>query len=113
MECLKCVCLAGGGVAGERVSKWMRGLGLDFTNPVGQGECETCVCVWVAAVWVVSRRLGGGLSQGLGRCGGAAGRSRYLYIVLGRYLRILGTPSVQSCCTLFISASYRIFVCDR
>ena len=33
------------------------------------------------------------------------GRSRYLYIVLGGYLRILGTPSVQSCCTLSISAS--------
>ena len=34
------------------------------------------------------------------------GRSRYLYIVLGRYLRILGAPSVHSCCTLSISASY-------
>ena len=33
------------------------------------------------------------------------GRFRYLYIVLGGYLRILGAPSVQSCCTLWISAS--------
>ena len=38
------------------------------------------------------------------------GRSRYLYIVLGGYLRIISAPSVQSCCTLSISASYRIFV---
>ena len=33
------------------------------------------------------------------------GRSRYLYIVLGGYLHILGTPRVQSSCTLSISAS--------
>ena len=33
------------------------------------------------------------------------GRSRYLNIVRGGYLRILGAPSVQSCCTLWISAS--------
>ena len=39
------------------------------------------------------------------------GRSRYLYFVLGGYLRILGAPSVQSCCTLSMSASYRVFVC--
>ena len=41
------------------------------------------------------------------------GRSRYLYIVLGGYLCITGAPSVQSCCTLSISASPRVFVCDR
>ena len=29
------------------------------------------------------------------------------------YLRILGAPSVQSCCTLSISASYHVFVYDR
>ena len=33
------------------------------------------------------------------------GRPRYLYIMLGRYMRILGAPSVNSCCTLSISAS--------
>ena len=34
------------------------------------------------------------------------GRSRYLCIVLlCGYLHILGAPSVQSCCTLLISAS--------
>ena len=32
------------------------------------------------------------------------GRSRYMFIVLGGYLRILGAPSVQSCYTLSISA---------
>ena len=31
---------------------------------------------------------------------------RYMYIVLGGYLRILGAPNVKSCCTLSISASY-------
>ena len=35
------------------------------------------------------------------------GRSRYLYIVLGGYLRILGESRVQLCCTL--SAFYRAF----
>ena len=29
-------------------------------------------------------------------------QARYLYIVLGRYMRILGAPSVQSCYTLYI-----------
>ena len=36
-----CICLARGG-------EWMRVLGLGFTNPVGTGECWTCVCVLVA-----------------------------------------------------------------
>ena len=35
-----------------------------------------------------------------------------VYIVLGGYLRILGAPIVQSCCTLLISASYLIFFCN-
>ena len=30
--------------------EWVRGLSLGFTNPVGTGECGTCVCVWVAVV---------------------------------------------------------------
>ena len=30
------MCLARGGVGGEGV-EWIRGLGLDFTNPVGTG----------------------------------------------------------------------------
>ena len=32
-------------------------------------------------------------------------RSIYLYIVLGGYLRNLGAPSVQSCCTLYFYIS--------
>ena len=38
---------------GGRVDERMRGLGLDFTNPVGTGTCWTRVCVLVAVVWVV------------------------------------------------------------
>ena len=57
------------------------------------GEDGTCVCVWVAAVWVVS---GDRLCPGSVRVG-VDGRSRYLYIVLGGYQHILGAPRVQSC----------------
>ena len=32
----------------------------------------------------------------------------YMYIVLGGYLRNLGTSNVKSCCTLSISASYHV-----
>ena len=46
------MCLTGGGV-GREGGEWMRGLGWGFTNPVGTGECWTCVCVLVAVVWVV------------------------------------------------------------
>ena len=36
----------GSGRRGWRGGEWMRGLGLDFTNPVWeQGKCWTCVCV--------------------------------------------------------------------
>ena len=36
-----------------------------------------------------------------------------IYSVLGGYLHILGAPTVQSCCILLISASYRVFVYGR
>ena len=39
------------------------------------------------------------------------GSSSYLYIVPDGYMRILGALSVQSCCTLSISASYYVFSC--
>ena len=39
-------------------------------------------------------------------------RSRYPCIVSGGYMRILGAPRVQSCCSLLIS-SYRVFVSGR
>ena len=48
-------------------------------------SCESGLCVYIAG-------------------------SRYLCIVLGVYLHILGAPSVQSYCTLSISDSYRVFV---
>ena len=41
------------------------------------------------------------------------GRPMHLYIVLGGYLHIFGALRVQSCCTLSISASYRVFVGGR
>ena len=61
------------------------GLGLGFTNPGGTRGVLTCVCVRILCV---------------------DGRSMYLYIVLDGYLRILCAPSVQSRCTLSISASH-------
>ena len=33
--------------------------------------------------------------------------------MLVKYLRFLGAPSVQLCCTLWISASYRVYICGR
>ena len=63
---MECTCLARGGVGGE----WMRGLGLGFTDPVGRGECGTCVCVRVAAVWVLSVGSRCGFLPG---CGGWSG----------------------------------------
>ena len=107
------MCMARGGV-GREGDEWMRGLGLCFTNPVGTG-----------GVWDVCLCCGGVGGEGLGpESGGVvlcmrvrilcvAGRSRYLYIVLGGYLCIFGAPSVQSCYTLWISASYRVFVYGR
>ena len=47
MKCVVCVWLGAAWV--ERGGEWMRGFGLGFTNPVRQGECWTCVCVWVTS----------------------------------------------------------------
>ena len=63
------------GRRGRRGGEGMRGLGLGFTNPGGTRGVLTCVCVRILCV---------------------DGRSMYLYIVLGGYLRILCAPSVQS-----------------
>ena len=49
--CEMCMCLARRSVGGE--GEWMRGMRFGFTNPVGEGECWTCVCVLVAVVWIV------------------------------------------------------------
>ena len=105
-----CMCLAQGGVGGVG-SEWVTGLGSSFTNSGRHGESE--VCVLIAVVWVVLAESGwvawvrvwkGGVVLGVWIiCVG--GRCKYLYIVLGGFLRILGAPSVQSCCTLSIYAS--------
>ena len=50
--CDMCMCLARSGVGGEG-GEWMRELCLGFTNPLGTGECWTCVCVLFAVAWVV------------------------------------------------------------
>ena len=42
--CDMCMCLARGGVGGEG-GKWMRELGLGFTNPLGTGGVlDICLC---------------------------------------------------------------------
>ena len=100
------MCLARGGVGGG--GEWVTGLGLGFTNSGGTwGKWDMCLCF----------SCGG--EGGVGESGWAAwsmvweggvvclcvlgvwilcvdGRSRYLYIVLGGFLCILGAPSVQS-----------------
>ena len=58
-----CMCLARGGVGGEG-AEWIRGLGLDFNNPVGTGGVlDVCLCFGCGRVggeWV------GGLGPGSG-----------------------------------------------
>ena len=60
MKCVRFVCLVRGGVS-EEGGEWMRGLGLDFTNPVRiGGVLEVCLgCGGIGGEWV------GGLDQGL------------------------------------------------
>ena len=62
-----------------------------------------CVCVWLG-LCSRERIRGMGFINPIGT---------WLYIVLGGYLHILSVPSVRSCCTLSISASYRVFVYGR
>ena len=86
----------GSGRRGWRWGEWMRELGLGFTNPVGTGGSVGHVsvfwlrwCGWCR--WGVGRGLGPG-SGAVGQCYiwifCVDGRSRYLCIVLGRYLHI-------------------------
>ena len=60
--CEMCMCLARGGVGGES-GKWMIGLGLGFTNPVGTwGVLDVCLCFGCGGVggeWGVGRGLDG------------------------------------------------------
>ena len=46
-----CMCLVRGSVGGEG-GEWMRGLGLDFTNPMGTGGVLD-VCLFLVAVVLV------------------------------------------------------------
>ena len=60
-----CMCLALGGVGGEG-GEWMRGLGLDFINPVGRGGVlGVCLCFGCGGVGGVGGEWIGGLDQGL------------------------------------------------
>ena len=63
----------------------------------------------------MDKRIGFGLSQSCENRWSLCvdDKSRNLYIVVGGYLRILGAPSVQSCCTISIYASYGVFVYGR
>ena len=56
-----CMCLAWDGVGGEG-GEWMRGLGLDFTNPVGTGGLvDVCLCFGCGGVDGVCGEWVGGL----------------------------------------------------
>ena len=97
----------------------MRGLCLRFTNPVGTGGVlDVCLCLgccvgreWVGGLaWVWRGGVVLCLCELRVQIFYVEGRSRYLFIVFCRYLRTLGETSLQSCCTLWISTSYRVFV---
>ena len=94
------MCLARVGVGGEG-SEWMTGLGLGFTNPV-EREGVVDLCMWLGCGDVGGRVWKGGVvccycyiyvscESGL-----FVTMSRYLYIVLGGYLHILGALVVPS-----------------
>ena len=96
--CEMCMCFARGGVGGEG-GELMKGLGLDFTNPVGTWEVlDVCLCFGCGGVGSVGGEFVGGLDHGLEGWGGVMsvrvwilcidGRSRYLCIVLGGHRRI-------------------------
>ena len=70
MECVTlCMCLARGGVGGER-GEWMRELGLGFTNPVGTGGVlDVCLCFGCGDVGGVGGEWGRGLGPGSGAVG--------------------------------------------
>ena len=82
-----------------------------------QGVLDVCLYLGCGSVGGVGGEWVVGLEQGLEWWGGVLcvyGSYMYLYSVIVGYLRILGAPSVQSCCTLWISASYiPVFVYGR
>ena len=87
-----CMCSSWGGIGGEGMS------GLGFTNLVGTGGV---LDVYLCCLGTGSGIVGGVMSGFF--C--VDGRSMYMYIVLGVYLRILHAPSLQSGCTISISIS--------
>ena len=82
----------------------MRVLGLSFTNPVGTvGVLDVCL--------YLGRGIGPG-SGGVGWCYVCLScESGFSVYMSGPGICILcfGAPSVRSCCTLWISASYSVF----
>ena len=101
---------------------WIRGLVLGITNPVGTvGVFDVCLCSGYGGVcgeWVGDWTRLWNCGCGFHVC---VSLSDYLCICqvqvsvycARRNLCILGEPSVQPCCTLSISDSYRVFVYDR
>ena len=120
---MTCVCVwlaVGWEVLG--VSGWVTGLGLGFTNFGGTlGKCDMCLCFGCGGVggvggeWVggVGGEWVGGLGQGLGGWGcvlsvcvvSLDSLCRCQVQVSVYCARRIPAPSVQSCCTLSISAS--------
>ena len=65
-----CMCLARGGV-GVEGGEWIRGLGLDFINPVRTGGMlDVCLSFGCGDVGGVGGEWVGGLDQGLDGWGG-------------------------------------------
>ena len=61
----------GSGVVGREGSKWMRELGLGFTNHVGTGGVlDMCLCFGCGSVGCVDGEWVGGLDQSRERWGG-------------------------------------------
>ena len=56
MECVIFACIWLGARLDGWWDDWVRRLEFGFSNPVVTREFGTCVCVWVAMLWVV---LGG------------------------------------------------------
>ena len=61
----------GSGRRGKRGGECMIRLDLGLTKPVGKRECLTCVCIWVAVVYV--------------RCGLESGSSQFTRATRSRY----------------------------
>ena len=126
--CDMCMCLGWGGVRGVGVNgceDWVWALPiLGEHGKVGYVSVfwlRWCGCGWCwrgNSGWVACSRVWEG-GAGLSLCVLLVwiicvdGRPRYMYIMLGGYLRILGAPIVQSYNTLSIFASYRVFGCGK